>query len=222
MLLKVSGSKVDWSSAICEKLKAYGYMIRHYNFDTESGINSFFWDHSDYLMDVICAGSKDVVRYEGFFEEIINLLKNEDGIKIYTVHNDEAAKEIAITDFDSEELLLRLELPGGALYDDPKKIPVKLIMKNKSDEVIEAKVNKTSLFEVRISDLDHNRLLSIEGDETDTNNFVINPHDILKDEFTITIKDFKGNLLLVGLTQMFEFRGNPTLFQTAPLKITIK
>jgi hypothetical protein len=222
MLLKVSGSKLDWNSAICEKIKAYGYMIRHYNFDEESGINSFYFDHSDYLMDVVCAGSQDVVRYEEFFEEIINLLKNEDGIKIYTVHNDEAAKETAITDFDSEELLLRLELPRGTLYDDPEKIPVKLIMKNKNDEVIEAKVNKTSLFEVRISDLDHNRLLSIEGDETDTKTFVITPQDILTDEFTITIKDFKGNLLLVGLTEMFEFKGNPTLFQTASLRIIIK
>jgi hypothetical protein len=222
MLLKVLGPDLDFNSVICEKIKAYGYTVRHYSFDNESGINSLYFDHSDYLMDVVCAGSKDVVRYEGFFEEIINLLKNEDGIKVYTVHNDEAGKEIAITDYDSDELLLRLELPGGTLYDDPQKIPVKLILQNKTYEVIEAKVNKTSLFEVRISDLDHNRLLSIEGEETDMNTFVIKPQDLLADEFTITIKDFKGNLFLVGLTQMFEFKGNPTLFQTAPLRVTIK
>jgi hypothetical protein len=222
MLLKVSGPSLDWNSPICERIKAYGYTIRHYERDAENGVNSFYFDHSDYLMDVVCAGSKDVVRYEGFFEEIINHLKDEDGIKVYTVHNDEAGKETAITDYDSEALLLRLELPEGTLYDDPKRIPVKIIMKNKGDEVIEAKVNKTSLFEVRISDLDHNRLLSIEGKEIDTKTFVIKPQGSLTDDFNISIKDFKGNILLVGVTQMFEHEGNFTLFQTAPIRVTIK
>jgi hypothetical protein len=222
MLLKISAPSLEWNSPICEKIKTYGYAIKHYKLDAENGINSFYFDHSDYLMDVVCAGSKDVVRYEAFFEGITNLLKKEDGIKIYTVHNDEAGKETAITDYDSEELLLRLELPKGTFYDDPKKIPVKIIMKNKGDEVIEANINKTSLFEVRISDLDHNRLLSIEGNETETKTFVIKPQGSLTDEFNISIKDFKGNILLVGLTQMFEHKGDFTLFQTAPIRVTIK
>ncbi|MHA1578588.1 MAG: hypothetical protein ACTSUQ_03035 [Candidatus Freyarchaeota archaeon] len=142
-------------------------------------------------------GSKDVVPYMGFYEELSKLLKKKKGITVYTIEDNVAAKETAIVDYNGDEVLLRLELPNGTLYDGPT--------------------------EFRVADLNFDEMLLIRGEETETEQtFVIEPQGTLTDDFTITIEDFKGNLMLIGLTHMFEYKGNPTFFQTAPLRVTVK
>ncbi len=221
MFLMVSGPDLDWDSEIIDRIKAYGYEIRHYKVESEQ--TSFYFEMPPHLIDVVITGSKDAVPYENFVEELSKLLKKEKGIKIYTIQDDEVARETAIVDYCNEEILLRLELPAGTLYKGPTDIPVKMIMKNKTSKSIEAKINKNTLFQVRVTDLNYNEMLLLEGEETDTEQtYEVRPKDDLTDEFTINIKDFKGNIMLVGLTPMFEYKGNPTFFQTAPIRVTIK
>ncbi|MHA1209049.1 MAG: hypothetical protein ACTSRF_07455 [Candidatus Freyarchaeota archaeon] len=221
MLLMVSGPGLDWDSEIVQTIKSYGYEVRHYKIEDDT--TSFYFDHPQTLVDVVVMGSKDAVPYMGFYEELSKLLKKKKGITVYTIEDNEAAKETAIVDYNGDEVLLRLELPNGTLYDGPTEFPVKMIMKNKTDKPIEAKIKWNTLFQVRVADLNLDEMLLIRGEETETEQtFVIEPQGTLTDDFTITIEDFKGNLMLIGLTHMFEYKGNPTFFQTAPLRVTVK
>ncbi|MEM2144921.1 MAG: hypothetical protein QW279_06140, partial [Candidatus Jordarchaeaceae archaeon] len=199
----------------------YGYEIRHYKVERDK--TSFYFEMPPHLIDVVIMGSKDAVPYESFVDKLSKLLKKINGIKIYTIQDEEAAKETAIVDYWNDEILLRLELPKGTLYDRSTEIPVKMLIKNKTSKSIEAKINRDTLFQVRVTDLNYNEMLLLEGDETDTEQtYKIKPQGTLKDEFTINIENFKGNIIIVGLTHFFEYKGNPTLFQTAPIRVTIK
>ncbi|MEM3563974.1 MAG: hypothetical protein QXR19_12140 [Candidatus Jordarchaeaceae archaeon] len=221
MFLMVSGSGLDWDSDIVKTINSYGYEIRHYKL--ERGETSFYFDMPPHLIDVVIMGSKDAVPYQSFVEELSNVLKKKKGIKIYTIQDDVAAGETAIVDYHNEEILLRLELPKGTLYDEETVIPVKMILKNITAKPIEAKINRNTLFQVRVTDLRNDDMLLLEGEETDTEQtYKINPQDTLTDEFTINVEDFKGNIQIVGLTHFFNYKGNPTLFQTAPIRVTIK
>lgn len=221
MLLMVSGSNIDWDSEIIDRIKAYGYEIRHYKVENKQ--TSFYFEQPSHLIDVVVMGSKDVVPYEALFEEISKILKKEKGIKIYTIQNDEAAKEAAIVDYCDEEILLRVELPKGTLYEGPAIIPVKVIMKNKASKPIEARIKRDLLFQVRVTDLNWNEMLLLGGDETKTEQtYEIKDKGSFIEDFTINVEDFKGNIMIIGLTQIFEYKGKPTFFQTAPIRITIK
>ncbi|MFB0561413.1 MAG: hypothetical protein ACETWM_09400 [Candidatus Lokiarchaeia archaeon] len=221
MLLMVSGPNLNWDSEIIDRIKAYGYEIRHYKVESEQ--TSFYFEMPPHLIDVVIMGSKDIVPYEGFYEKLSKLLEKEKGIKIYTIQDDEAAKEAAIVDYWDDEILLRLELPNGTLYDGPTDIPVKMKVTNKTSKPIVAKIKKDLLFKVRVTDLNWNEMLLLGGDETETEQtYEIKPRGTLTEDFTINVEDFKGNAMIIGLTQMFEYKGNPTFFQTAPIRVTIK
>nr|MDO8079522.1 hypothetical protein [Candidatus Freyarchaeota archaeon] len=221
MFLMVSGPGLDWDSEIIEAIKSYGYEIRHYKMESDK--TSFYFEMPPHLIDVVIMGSQDAVPYESFVEGLSKRLKKINGIKINTIQDEEAAKETAIVDYWNHEILLRLELPEGTLYDGSTEIPVKMLMKNKTSKSIEAKINRDTIFQVRVTDLNHNEMLLLEGNETATEQiYKIKPRDTLTDEFTINIENFKENIMLVGLTHSLQYKGNPTLFQTAPIRVTIK
>ena len=128
MLLMVSCPGLDWDSEIVQTIKSYGYEVRHYKIEDDT--TSFYFDHPQTLVDVVVMGSKDAVPYMGFYEELSKLLKKKKGITVYTIEDNEAAKETAIVDYNGDDVFLRLELPNGTLYDGPTEFPVKMIMKN--------------------------------------------------------------------------------------------
>nr|HDO81163.1 hypothetical protein [Candidatus Bathyarchaeota archaeon] len=221
MMLKISGPNLSPDSEICRIVKSYGFKIRHYRLGDEE--NAFYFETPPYLIDVVVAGSRDVVPYKSFFEEVLEALEKERNVTVFFVQDEEAEKETAVVEYGDEEIRFSLELPNGTIYDGPVTIPIRLSLKNNTSETVNIVVKKNTPFKVRVTDLNDEDLLLIEGDDTEEEDvFKVDPGMEITEEFTLNIEDFKGNILLRGETQFFKYKEGLTMFQTEPIKLTIK